>query len=313
MNDDSTRATLRTWTRSAAAQAKAYDPDNPASTAWAQRPAGWIVRMQDGDGRAVAAGPSADEALAPARELGSGEGRQASSATAAELNALELPPRALGIAPDERHADPWWREAERPVYRAVFGPESRTSPSPAAGTGHLPIGSMVHAWRPADAGEQWHDESAVDGEDAYGLNLGTGYVVGWLKRERAYAQIPHQYETIAYFSIAGCWYRATDRDDVALAVVEGPDGRYLPSYPLCPDCGGAVKWAEAEHEFGPSQWAEAVQGPGSRECAGCGSRFVDTRYDHIDGRMPCPHCGGRGHVPRSVAGIENDEDWEGEE
>ena len=135
MIDDSTRATLRTWTRSAAAQAKAYDPDNPASTAWAERPAGWIVRMQDGDGRAVAAGPSAGEALALARELGSGEGRQASPVTGAELDALDLPPWALGIAPDERHADPWWREVERPVYRAAFSPESRTSPSPAAGTG----------------------------------------------------------------------------------------------------------------------------------------------------------------------------------
>ncbi|MDE0460308.1 MAG: hypothetical protein OXI15_23720 [Chromatiales bacterium] len=307
MNDDSAQATLRTWTRSAAAKAKAHDPDNPASTAWAERPAGWIVRMHDGDGRAVAAGPSAGEAMALARELGSGEGRQASPATAAELDALDLPPWALGIAPDERHADPWWRAAERPVYRAVFGPESRTSPSPAAGTGRLPIGSMVHAWGQVDELDEANDVGA------YGRDLGTGYLVGWLKRERAHKQLEGRYESIPYFAIAGCWHRATDRDDVALAVVEGPDGRYLPSYPRCPDCGGAVKWAEAELKFGPFQWAEAVQGPGSRECAGCGSRFIDTRYSHIDGRMPCPHCGGRGHVPRSVAGTENDEDWEGEE
>ena len=36
-----------------------------------------MVRMQDGDGRAVAAGSIAREALALARELGHGEGRQA--------------------------------------------------------------------------------------------------------------------------------------------------------------------------------------------------------------------------------------------
>ena len=42
--------------------------------------------------------------MALARELGSGEGRQASPATAAELGAFDLPSWALGIAPDERHA-----------------------------------------------------------------------------------------------------------------------------------------------------------------------------------------------------------------
>ena len=137
-----------------------------------------------------------------------------------------------------------------------------------------------------------------------------GRLVGWLKRERAYAKIAHRYDTIPYFSIAGYWHEVTDCDDVALAIVERWDGRYLPSYPRCPDCGGAVKWAEARPEFDlPVQWAEADQGPGSRKCTECESRFVDTRYDHIfEGwRMPCPHCDGRGHVPRSVAGIEDDE------
>ena len=62
MNDDSTRTVPRTWTRgdAASAQAKAYSVTLRGS--WAERPAGWLVRMQDGDGRAVAASPSADEA-----------------------------------------------------------------------------------------------------------------------------------------------------------------------------------------------------------------------------------------------------------
>ncbi len=141
-----------------------------------------------------------------------------------------------------------------PVYRAVEGLDT-------------PIGSTVYAWGPA-------------GPDGVRSNLGTGRLIGWLKRERAYSQIEGRYEGTAYFNIAEHWHRATDRNDVALAVVEGPDGRYLPSYPRCPDCGGAVadKRAKAEREFGPFQWAEPDQGPGSRECAECGSRFIDTRY-----------------------------------
>ena len=60
-------------------------------------------------------------------------------------------------------------------------------------------------------------------------------------------------------------------------------------------------------EFAPVQLYKVDSGPGSRECAECGSRFIDTRYSHItEGRRPCPHCGGRGHVSRSVAGIEGD-------
>ena len=98
-----------------------------------------------------------------------------------------------------------------PVYRAVEGPDT-------------PIGSTVYAWGPA-------------GPDSVRTNLGTGRLIGWLKRERAYSQIEGRYEGTAYFNIAEHWHRATDRNDVALAVVEGPDGRYLPSYPRCPDCG----------------------------------------------------------------------------
>ena len=190
------------------------------------------------------------------------------------------------------------------MYRAVFRSDHR-----AVGDVVLPdspIGSTVST-------EVLVDE--VDGvpvrpisEEEYVYEEVHGRLVGWLKRERAYAKIPYRYETDPCFQIAHCMHSVTDRDDVALAIVEQWDGRYLPSYPRCPDCGGAVEWAEAEREFGTYQSYEVDRGPGSRQCAECGSRFIDTRYSHItEGRRPCPHCGGRGPVPRSVAGIEGDE------
>ena len=305
MTDHSTRTVPRTWTRgdAAYAQAKAYSVTPRGS--WAERPAGWIVRMQDCDGRTVAAGPSADEALALAREFGHGEGRhlRVLPTTATELDALldarDLSLQEFGIG----EWPPWWRKAQRPVYRAVFRSDHH-----AVGDVVLPdspIGSTVST-------EALVDE--VDGvpvdelsEEHYVYEEVHGYLVGWLKRERAYTQLDGHYETYANFLIAGYWHRATDHDDVALAIVERWDGRYLPSYPRCPDCGGTVEFAEAEPESAPVQLYKVDSGPGSRECAECGSRFIDTRQSHItEGRRPCPHCGGRGHVSRSVAGIEGD-------
>ena len=96
----------RTGTRTQAERAKARDLNHHP----AERPAGWIVSMTGAvpsDPRDVAAGPIAREALALARDLGFGEGRQARPVTTAELNALDLPPSALGIAPG---AGPWWDE-----------------------------------------------------------------------------------------------------------------------------------------------------------------------------------------------------------
>ena len=83
-------AAIRSWSR-AEAERQYARTETP-------RPDGWIVRMRD-TGRAVAAGPIAREALALACELGHGEGRQAWPATVAELDSLDLPPSALGIAP----------------------------------------------------------------------------------------------------------------------------------------------------------------------------------------------------------------------
>ena len=66
--------------------------------------AGWIVRSRIDD-RDVAAGPSLGEAMRTARAIGADRGH-VRPATAAELDSLDLPPTALGIAPG---AAPWWR------------------------------------------------------------------------------------------------------------------------------------------------------------------------------------------------------------
>lgn len=73
-------------------------------------PDGWIVRMADQGFIVVAADPTAREALALAREIGHGDDRQASRATAAELDselASILPAAAMGI---DAGAAPWWRD-----------------------------------------------------------------------------------------------------------------------------------------------------------------------------------------------------------
>ena len=262
MNDDSTAALARTWTRVEARRHREAQRNHGMTPV---PPDCWIVRVPDRDPAPVAAGPTAGEALCLARELGHGEGGQAEQATADDLDSLDLPPSALGIPSG---AAPWWREADpnplvpdridldprRPAYYLYHAVEGRDSP----------IGATVHAWGEVEA-------------DELRRYFGTGRLVGWLRRERAYSQ------DIAYFKIGDYWHRATDRDDVALAVVEGPDGRYLPSYPRCPDCGGAVEWAEAFCEFAPVQSFDwPYHGPGSRECTGCGSRFSDTQYSRDD-------------------------------
>ena len=204
MTNDSTRDAPRTWTRAEARRLQRRslacsvpepgDGPAPGELTESPRPDGWIVRMQDGDAWAVAAGPTASEALELVRErmeagdlprnikrrlehpeqrekrrirrqqlLGRAaetwrllenliqgaqslagdeaslfepdqmqadgwtlqegqwtlpeesrsrsENRLACRATAAELDSLDLPSSALGIAPG---AGPWWRpEAPR--------------------------------------------------------------------------------------------------------------------------------------------------------------------------------------------------------
>ena len=234
---------LCTWTTAQARMARSRITDQDPSAL----PDGWIVLMGGADERPVAAGPSAREALRLARQLGFGEGRRWVPASAAELDALDLPPSALGIAPG---ADPWWHahweppaperidvDPERPVYRPL--PGARAQP-----------GATVHAWGPS-----------VDGARAY---LGCGELMGMLRRERTY--VVDGYGGVAHYCVSGVDVPAADHADVALPIVADSDRRYLPAYPNCPDCGGEVEWAEAGRV------------PGSRECAQCGSTFADTQY-----------------------------------
>ena len=264
---DSTAGSTRTWTR-----AKARRLHDGQARRGIVEPAGWIVRVPDRGPAPVAAGPTAREALALARELGHGEGRQASPATAAELDGLDLPPSALGIAPG---APPWWREPEpdplppdrmdRPVYRAVNGPES-------------PIRSTLYVWGSADS----------DGVRRF---LDRGELVGWLHRERTYSDAGDGRGMVPWFEIGADCREAVARDDVALPIVATPDGlRFLPEYPRCPDCGGRIAWAEGGRVPGsrrcegmpdptmPAAGGAASPGLVASEPDGCGSTFIDTRF-----------------------------------
>jgi hypothetical protein len=70
-------------------------------------------------------------------------------------------------------------------------------------------------------------------------------------------------------------------DDVAdVEVVAGRITTAWSDVPLppCPDCGGALRWAEAGRV------------PGARECVGCGSLFtVETAYRIYGGRLATEH------------------------
>ena len=149
-----------------------------------------------------------------------------------------------------------WREVAPRVHRAD-------------GTGPPAPGERVEVW----TGEHLH---------------GFGRLVGWLHRERTYlADTPH-------FEVGADYRAAVRADDVALPVVAGPDGRFLPEYPRCPDCGGRIEWAEAGRVAGSRRCAGdtepdlpaagmAADPPGvSSTPAGCGSTFVDTRFGWAD-------------------------------
>ena len=65
------------------------------------------------------------------------------------------------------------------------------------------------------------------------------------------------------------------------------DTAYVPSYPFCPDCGGALVTPRSEHAVrgarisagDPDSFPEDTPGYVFAELGnGCGSRFVDSRY-----------------------------------
>ena len=229
--------------------------------------AGWIVRTGDRD---VAAGAAPMEAADRARRIGFGGG-VVRPATAAELDSLDLPPSALGI---EARAAPWWRPL--PAPEAPEGAPDRAAYLPA---GADALGPLLHAWGAV------YDHDPETGEPAREY-LGVGRLVGHVQRERHYS------DDVAYFEVAGESREAVQSDDVVLPIVESLAGPvYLPDYPRCPDCGGRIEWAEAGGVPGSRRCAGmtlpdlpaagmAADPPGvtSDREAGCGSRYVDTRF-----------------------------------
>ena len=99
------------------------------------------------------------------------------------------------------------------------------------------------------------------------------------------------------FSVGGEGVPADAAHDVCLPILDTGDGRMR--YPRCPDCGGAVAWAEAGGVSGsrecigeaPDLWesrrwrralaeaaAEGEPAPELPGAPGCGSTFADSAY-----------------------------------
>ena len=196
------------------------------------------------------------------------------------------------------------------------------TPRPPEGPEDLP----VYVW----TGEVDFDEArivdawaAVSGTDpgtgspirAY---LGRGRLLGTICRERSY-DTSGPGEATAYFTIGDDGREARAEDDVHLPIVgcmhvqTGPGsweetGEFLPAYPRCPDCGGRIEWAEyggvpgsrrcageTEPDMHAAGSAASPAGVTSDPSAGCGSRFVDTRYGYAS-EVPatCATCDGEG-------------------
>ena len=269
-------------------------PDEETDMSESTSVEGWIV--YGSDWHPVAAGPTLDEACDTARAVGAAEGYFPQPATEAELDALDLPPRALGIREGGR---PWWRYPAPPD-----GPTDRPVIAPA---GEDVRGPRVHVWGPAPG----YPSNGSDRE-----YLGRGHLLGFLHRERTYmsgSDVPH-------FRIGPEYVAATAGLDVSLPIVAedaNPDrGEYLPEHPRCPDCGGRIARAEAGRDRGSRRcegegglvecpgcdgrgegltddpaWGGVMEkcnvceGTGNLGPDGCGSTFVDTRYGAA---MPVP-------------------------
>ena len=270
-------------------------PDEEPDMSESKSIEGWIV--YDSELRPVAAGPTLAEACDAAQAVGVAAGYSPMPATEAELDALELPPRALGIRDGDR---PWWRSWWR-FPEAPDGPLDRPVIAPA---GEDVNGLRVHVWGPA---------TGDPGDGSNHEYLGRGHLLGFLCRERTYlsgSDVPH-------FRIGPECVAATAGLDVNLPIVAdaNPDrGEYLPEHPRCPDCGGRIASAEAEGAVGSRRcegglvecpgcdgmgegltddpaWGGVMEkcnvcaGTGNLGPDGCGSTFVDTRYGAA---MPVP-------------------------
>ena len=110
----------------------------------------------------------------------------------------------------------------------------------------------------------------------------------WDYRESIYrGQAPH-------FVISGDYREARDEDDVRLPIVECKDrNEYLPGYPRCPDCGGAIGAL--------SVGSKAARSLGVRVCKGNDCTIVECEACDGEGAEPCPDCNPEGDAEPETA------------
>ena len=252
---------------------------------------GWIVYGPDG--RPVAAGPTLDGACDTAAAVGQGEGGYSPlPATEAELDALDLPSRALGIREGGR---PWWRDPEAPDGpRGPAGPRSGRRGCVRAVDPRLdPCGGRRRA--------------CLSRDRALGrVSLPRAHLFRHSGRERC----------IALRDRAGVCRGPAPIGTFQLPIIENADStrdEYLPEYPRCPECGGRIASGEAERVLGSRRCegergliecpacdgqgggladdpagdgamveCEVCDGTGNLGPDGCGSTFLDTRFGEAD-------------------------------
>ena len=130
------------------------------------------------------------------------------------------------------------------------------------------------------------------------LSFGTDQAVLQHKatRQRMTATVAGHVQRLPYhlphdgicFRICCAPIEADDDNDVRLPILVDDSGEYVPEYPRCPDCGGALAWAEAGRapgsricvgtRHGRSSDSLQYHGDTPGDAGGCGSTFVDTRY-----------------------------------
>ena len=140
------------------------------------------------------------------------------------------------------------------------------------------------------------------------IYLGLGRLVGFVRRAPLSRRLPFEghapeddspeewaYREQVYrargveFLIAGSRTSVHAADDVRLPIVERlhRDG-YVPDYPRCPDCGGALGKAL------PASPAGRL--PGGLVCEGTPPKMVECEACYGEGVVPCPVCNPEGDV-----------------
>ena len=181
------------------------------------------------------------------------------------------------------------------------------------------VGPLLHAWGAV------YDADPDTGEPARGY-LGVGRLLGYIQRERYYDRdtdtayfevggesreavqsddvvLPIVERADLSWTESGAVRDVRDSARGLLDYLRDAPVRdaFFPAYPSCPDCGGRLEWAEAAGVPGSRRCAGATEpdmpaagmsaSPGgvtSDREAGCGSRYVDTRFG-VAG--PVPGCG----------------------